>query len=224
MDIAHILQKIAILNGQIKNSLVKKGSQLSPLVESIVNHINLGRIIYDPIHGTQKPDSDWHKAIMLLQKCKDSVSLDILNEIIADIKRFTKPQKLKLFATEWENWMNRDKGITFEPTQLPEPEIGIAVSSNNIQNLLKVATYLEKSADNINLAKIKVLRLINSHIGHIINLIESGNTEKAKEYLEVIRPHGWEKNTERNIDKLYEQVIKGLAEKLKPEDFQALGL
>ena len=96
--------------------------------------------------------------------------------------------------------------------------------SSNVDNLLKIAEYIQKSADGNIATKIRLARLIDSHIGHIIGLIQRGNPDKAKEYIEVIRPQGWEMNNERNVDKLYEQVIKGLAEKLPPEEFQALGL
>jgi hypothetical protein len=97
-------------------------------------------------------------------------------------------------------------------------------SSTNVQNLLKAAIYIEKSADHVNSAKVRLARLIDSHIGHIVGLIDRGQADKAKEYLDVIRPQGWEQNADRNIDKLYEQVVRGLAEKLDPEAFQSLGL
>lgn len=100
----------------------------------------------------------------------------------------------------------------------------VANSSTNIQNLLKAAAYIEKSADHVNSAKVRLARLIDSHVGHIVGLIDSGQADKAKEYLDVIRPQGWEQNADRNIDKLYEQVVRGLAEKLDPEAFQSLGL
>ncbi len=93
-------------------------------------------------------------------------------------------------------------------------------ASANIINLLKVAKYIEVDLG----LKTKLVRLIESHIQHIISLVNKGDIPQAKEYLDVIRPKGWENNAERNIDKFYEQIIKGLSEKLEPDAFQALGL
>ncbi len=94
-------------------------------------------------------------------------------------------------------------------------------ANKNILDLLKVAKYIEDRNDT---TKSKLIRLIESHIQHIIGLVNRGNIPQAKEYLKVIRPRGWENNAERNVDKFYEQVIRGLSEKLEPEAFQALGL
>jgi len=88
---------------------------------------------------------------------------------------------------------------------------------------LAVAEYIEKSADSIG-AKMRLARLVDGHVGHIVSLINNNEINKAKEYLDVIRPQGWEQNAERNIDKLFELVVRGLAEKLESEAFQALGL
>ena len=218
MDVARILKRVAELNGYIQNSLVRKGSQLTPLVAKLVDHINAGKMIYDSIRGTERPDPHWNKAILTLQNCKDSLSTEIFSTIISDVQKFTKPNKLQTFSEEWGKWLSRDSGISLETEQVP-----VAVATN-IQNLLKVAAHIEKSADNMTTAKVRLVRLIDSHIGHIIGLIERGKPDQAKEYLEVIRPQGWEQNAERNVDKLYEQVVRGLAEKLDPEAFQALGL
>lgn len=213
MDVLNILQKVSILN---QNSLVKKSSQTTPLVERIIDHINLGKMIYDSTRGVEKPDPNWNKATLLLQRCVDTFSQDIFRTILEDIQRFSKPHKLEPFTKEWKKWLQRDKGIDLTPAA--------AKSASNIQNLLKLAAYIEKSADNIDFFKNKLVRLINNHIGHIIELIERGKADKAKEYLSIIRPLGWEDNAERTVDKLYEQVVRGLAEKLEPTDFQALGL
>lgn len=101
----------------------------------------------------------------------------------------------------------------------------------DIESVLKMVTALNshiqnslvKSADNIG-AKVRLARLVDSHVGHIVGLVNKGDVAQAKEYLEVIRPQGWEANNERNVDKLYELVVRGLSEKLDPEAFQALGL
>ncbi|MCK9567631.1 hypothetical protein M0R72_01615 [Candidatus Pacearchaeota archaeon] len=222
MDVASILKKIVALNNHIQNSLVKKGSQPTSLVAKLVDHINSGKMIYDSIRGYEKPDLNWNQATLMLQKCKDTLSPEIFNAIIADVQKFTKPHKLERFAVEWEKWLKRDSEISLDPEVVEESSI--VNSSTNIQNLLNAAAHLEKSADNMNVAKARLAQLINSHVNHIAGLIDRGQSDEAKEYLDVIRPQGWEKNTERNIDKLYEQVVKGLAEKLNPEAFQALGL
>jgi len=217
MDVISLLKKVTALNGHIQNSLVKKGSQLTPLVAKLVDHINAGKMVYDSIRGNEKPDPHWNQATLLLQKYKDVLGQEIFNTIIEDVQKFAKPHKLERFNEEWEKWLKRESGISLEP------EVPVAVATN-IQNLLKTAAYIEKSADNMMTAKVRVARLIDSHIGHIVGLVEKGQLDKAKEYLEVIRPQGWEQNAERNIDKLYEQVVKGLSEKLEPEAFQAIGL
>jgi hypothetical protein len=98
------------------------------------------------------------------------------------------------------------------------------INNSLVKKEIQKPLNIQKSADNMMAAKVRLARLIDSHVGHIVGLIDRGQPEKAKEYLDVIRPHGWEQNAERNIDKLYEQVVKGLAEKLGPEAFQALGL
>ena len=92
----------------------------------------------------------------------------------------------------------------------------VAALNSHIQNSLV------KSAD-IG-TKVRLARLVDSHVGHIVGLVNKGDVAQAKEYLEVIRPQGWEANNERNVDKLYELVVRGLSEKLDPEAFQALGL
>ena len=142
----------------------------------------------------------------------------MLNAIISDVEKFAKPHKLELFSIEWEKWLKKDNDISLEPKK-PIAANG----SNNIKKLLKAANDFNKLAD-MNSAKHRIIQLINGHVGYIVGLIEKGQVDKAKEYLDVIRPQGWERNAERNIDKLYEQIVKELSEKLAPEDFQAIGL
>jgi hypothetical protein len=205
MDIANILQKIAFLN--------KQGSQLTPIVSKIVDHINMGKMIYDANRGVEKPDPNWHQATLILQKCKDTLSPDIFKTIISDIQKFTKPHKLERFKAEWIKWLQRDNGIEFE-------SIPSAVANSNIQKLLKMALSISEN----NTIENKIIRLINSHVEHIVGLIERNKIEQAKEYLDIIRPIGWEDNAERNVDKVYEMVVRKLSEKLNPEAFQAIGL
>jgi hypothetical protein len=217
MDVERILQKVAALNGYIKNSLVKKSSQLTPFVAKIIDHINFGKMIYDANLGIEKPDQHWHQATILLQKAKETLASDVFSYILSDIESFAKPHKLERFKDEWAKLLGKDTDISLES----KPSVAVA---SNIQNLLKAASYIEKTANDMVAAKIRLARLVDGHVGHIVGLIGKGQPDKAKEYLEVIRPRGWEQNAERNIDKLYEQVIRGLSEKLEPAAFQALGL
>jgi hypothetical protein len=211
MDVERILKLVAALNNNI--SLVTKGSLLNEQGTELAKLINVGKMIFDSMRGVERPDNHWVKAILTLQKIKDKAGDNVVNFYLDDLGRETKPDKFEGFMVEWNKWCSKDSGMN-----LPERKTA------SINRLLKAAEYIQKSADGNVATKIRLARLIESHIGHIIGLIQKGSLDKAKEYLEVIRPEGWERNNERNVDKLYEQVIKGLAEKLPPEEFQALGL
>ena len=210
MDVERVLKLVTALNNHI--SLVTKGSLLTEQGTELAKLINVGKMIYDSARGVERPDAHWVKAILALQQIKDTQGNDVINFYLDDLGRETKPVKFEGFMREWNKWCSRDSDIPQSRT------------ASSVDKLLKVAKYIQKSADGNVAAKIRLARLIDSHIGHIIGLIQKGSPDKAKEYLEVIRPQGWEKNDERNVDKLYEQVIRGLAEKLPPEAFQALGL
>jgi len=208
MDVERVLKLVAALNNHI--SLVTKGSLLTERGTELAKFINVGKMIYDATRGIEKPDSHWVKAILALQQIKDTQGDNVTNIYLDDLRRETKPTKFEAFMKEWSKWRSK---LYQEPIQQ---------TASSINRLLKLAEYIQNSSDGA--AKVRLARLIDSHIGHIIGLIQRGSDDKAKEYLEIIRPKGWERNDERDVDKLYEQVIRGLAEKLPPEAFKALGL
>jgi len=208
MDVERVLKLVAALNNNI--SLVTKGSLLTERGTELAKFINVGKMIYDATRGIEKPDSHWVKAILALQQIKDTQGDNVTNIYLDDLRRETKPTKFEAFMKEWSKWRSK---LYQEPIQQ---------TASSINRLLKLADYIQNSSDGA--AKVRLARLIDSHIGHIIGLIQRGSDDKAKEYLEIIRPKGWERNDERDVDKLYEQVIRGLAEKLPPEAFKALGL
>ena len=210
MDIESVLKMVVALNCHIQNSLVKKGVQLNEKGTEIAKLINVGKMIYDSERGVEKPDVHWVKAILELQNIKDTQTQEVLDYYLSDLQQGTKPYKFAKFITEWQKWTGKN--------EYAQPRV-----ASNIDSLMKAAKYIEKSADNIG-TKVRLARLVDSHIGHIVGLVNKGDVAQAKEYLEVIRPQGWEANNERNVDKLYELVVRGLAEKLDPEAFQVLGL
>jgi hypothetical protein len=214
MDVERVLKLVAALNNHI--SLVTKGSLLTEKGTELAKFINVGKMIYDAARGVERPDPHWVKAILALQQIKDTQGDNVVNFYLDDLGRETKPAKFQAFMNEWNKWCSRDSGVNISVPQRR--------TASNIDRLLKVADYIQSSSDGNTAAKVRLARLIDSHIGHIIGLIQRGSDDKAKEYLEIIRPKGWEKNDERDVDKLYEQVIRGLSEKLPPEAFQALGL
>jgi hypothetical protein len=211
MDIESILKYVAALNNNIKISLVKSSSQLNTKGTELAKLINIGKMIYDSIRGTEKPDVFWVKAILELKNIKENQGQDILDFYLNDLAEGTKPSKFEQFMIEWERFSGSSK------------ENSKYKSASNIDNLLKAAAYFDKFADNAG-AKARIAKLIDSHVQHIVGLINRGDVSKAKEYIDVIRPDGWENNTERNIDKIYEEIVRELAENLEPEAFQALGL
>jgi hypothetical protein len=214
MDVERVLKLVAALNNHI--FLVTKGSLLTEKGTELAKSINVGKMIYDAARGVERPDPHWVKAILALQQIKDTKGNNIVNFYLNDLGHETRPDKFEGFIKEWNKWCSRDSGVD---VNVPQRRI-----ASNIDRLLKVADHIQKSTDGNVAAKIRLARLIDSHIGHIIGLIQRGSPDKAKEYLEIIRPKGWERNDERDVDKLYEQVVRGLAEKLPPEEFQALGL
>jgi hypothetical protein len=194
MKSAIILKFVEALNRNIENSLVKKSWKPNRI--SLEDYVeNTGNFnLEDWIEENSKYFSDEQTPI----KVPDESIENMVN---------SSPK-----AHIWHH-LKKDKANSEDST----------FASKNIISLLKLAKYIQKSADSGNV-KNKLVRLIDSHTNHILGLINRNNINGAKEYLEAIRPQDWERNLERNVDKIYDQVVKVLAEKLEPEIFQALGL
>jgi hypothetical protein len=194
MEIATILKFVEALNRIIENSLVKKSWKPNRI--SLEDYVeNTGNFnLEDWIEENSKYFSD------------EQTPIKVPDESIENMVNSTPKAHI------WHH-LNKDKANSEDST----------FASKNVIKLLRVAKYIQKSADIGNI-KHQVIRLIDSHANHVIGLISRNNINGAKEYLEAIRPQDWERNLERNVDKIYEQVIRVLAEKLEPEIFQALGL
>jgi hypothetical protein len=223
MDIENVLKKVNCLNSNIY--LVIKASLMTPQMANIAVNINTGGRVFDHIRGVWKPNHKWHQAILSLQAMKDAVDPDIFNFIIDSLSSETKPDQFKPFKNEWDKWCQREEGRNLvEPNdgiiELADEDLIPATGSDSLKNLLKVATYIQKSA----ITTDKVAQLISGHVQHVVSLINDNKMADAQEYIDVIRPSGWEKGQERSVDKIFELVVRELAKILKPEVYKAIGL
>lgn len=223
MDIEKVLKKVNCLNANIY--LVVKASLMTPQMANIAVNINTGGRVFDHIRGVWKPNHKWHNAIIALQSMKDALDPEIFNFVIDALSSETKKDQFLGFKNEWDKWCQREEGRNLvEPDdgviELSDDDLIPATGSESIKNLLKVAEYIQKSALNTD----NVAKLINGHVQHVVSLIKENKIPEAQEYINVIRPSGWEKNQERSVDKVFELVVRELAKILKPEVYSAIGL
>lgn len=209
MDISRIVKTVESFNKHITNSFVRKSSLMTQKSAELAKLINNGKMIYDSSNGIEKPDVHWVQALKELIQIQKSQGNEIIEFYLEELHRETKPNKFTLFLKLLDSALDIQAEIKDK-------------TASNITNLLSVAEYIEKSADNMS-KKIHLARLIDSHIEYIINLLNK-NPGKAREYIEAIKPQKWELGRESTEDKIYENVVRGLSERLDPEQYQSLGL
>lgn len=207
MDVVRILKTVEALNNHIQNSLVRKGSMMTAQGAEISKLINVGKMIYDAQRGVEKPDAHWAKAILELQKIKETQGQEILNFMLEDLQKETKPAKFTVFSEQWEKWCACDSGVDLAPDHLQ-----LRSASDSVKRLLKVADHLVGADVG---KKVQQARIVDAHIEHIIMLIRSGQADKAREYLDAIKPI--DQHNPRQILE-YMAVNRGLNERL-PEMF-----
>lgn len=180
--------------------MTAQGAEISRL-------INVGKMIYDAQRGVEKPDAHWTKAILELQKIKETQGQEILNFMLEDLQKETRPAKFTVFSEQWEKWCARDSGVDLAPDHLQ-----LRSASDSVKRLLKVADHLVGT--NVG-KKVQQARIVDAHIEHIIMLASSGQPEKAHEYLDAIKPTDLH-NSSQILE--YMAVNRGLKERL-PEMF-----
>jgi hypothetical protein len=207
MDVVRILKTVEALNHHIRNSLVRKGSMMTAQGAEISRLINVGKMIYDAQRGVEKPDAHWVKAILELHKIKETQGQEILNFMLEELQHETKPAKFTVFSEQWEKWCARDNGVDLAPDHLQ-----LRSSSDNVKRLLKVADHLIGTDVG---RKVQQARIVDAHVEHIVTLFRSGQPDKAREYLEAIKPIDMH-NPRQVLE--YMAVNRGLQERL-PEMF-----
>jgi len=180
--------------------MTAQGAEISRL-------INVGKMIYDAQRGVEKPDAHWAKAILELQKIKETQGQEILNFMLEELQHETKPAKFTTFSEQWEKWCARDSGVDLAPDHLQ-----LRSASDSVKRLLKVADHLIGTDVG---RKVQQARIVDAHVEHIVTLFRSGQPDKAQEYLEAIKPI--DTHNPRQVLE-YMAVNRGLQERL-PEMF-----